>query len=122
MKNRSNTHLIEIFMGKHNTSDGLAILGAITGNDPKMLTMISEETEKLKIAKTIFTLRNQAGLTQTKLARRIGTSKSVISRLEDASYERYSLSLLQRVARALNNRVEVRFVPLISKPPPEPKT
>jgi hypothetical protein len=40
----------------------------------------------------------------------VKTTQSVISRLEDADYERHSLTMLQRIADALNCRLEVRFV------------
>jgi transcriptional regulator with XRE-family HTH domain len=52
-----------------------------------------------------------AGLSQRKLAERVGTSASAICRLEDADYEGHSLSILKRIAEALDQRVEVRFVP-----------
>ena len=52
-----------------------------------------------------------AGLTQAELAQLVGTTQSVISRLEDADYEGHSLSMLQRIADALHQRLEVRFVP-----------
>jgi hypothetical protein len=36
----------------------------------------------------------------------------VICRLEDADYEGHSLSMMKRIAEALNKRVEIRFVPI----------
>jgi hypothetical protein len=39
----------------------------------------------------------------------VGTTPSVISRLEDADYERHSLAMLRRIAVALGQRVEIRF-------------
>jgi transcriptional regulator with XRE-family HTH domain len=56
-------------------------------------------------------MREQAGLTQARLAQMIGTTESVISRLEDADYEGHSLKMLKRIAEAVNKRVEIRFVP-----------
>jgi ribosome-binding protein aMBF1 (putative translation factor) len=97
------------------TSDGMAILDAITGNDPEMQALISEEAENLRIAKNIYELRTKAGLSQAELAKRIGTTQSVISRLEDAEYEGHSLPMLQRVAAALDKRIEIRWVPLRRK-------
>jgi predicted transcriptional regulator len=44
------------------------------------------------------------------LAKRIGTSASAICRLDDADYEGHSLSMLKRIAEALDKRVEIRFV------------
>ncbi len=55
-----------------------------------------------------------AGLTQAKLAELVGTTQSVISRLEDADYEGHSLSMLQRVAEALHRRIDIRFVPEVA--------
>ena len=99
-------------MNKQRISDGLMILDSVTGKDPRVLALIVEEGEKLRIAKAIYELRTKAGLSQTDLAKRVGTTQSVISRLEDADYEGHSLEILQRIGKATNNRVEVRFVPI----------
>lgn len=58
----------------------------------------------------IFDARNKAGLTQKDLAKLVGTTQSVIARLEDADYEGHSLSMLSRIAAALNKRVDIRIV------------
>ena len=63
-----------------------------------------------EIARKIYQLREQAQLTQGELAQLIGTSRTVVSRLEDADYEGHSLSLLRRVAAALDHRVRIQFV------------
>lgn len=42
----------------------------------------------------------------------IGSKQPVIARLEDADYEGHSLTMLQRIAIALNQRVEINFVPV----------
>jgi DNA-binding XRE family transcriptional regulator len=63
------------------------------------------------VARKIAALRTQAGLTQRQLAQLVGTTASVICRLEDADYEGHSLVMLNRIAAALNRRVEIRFVP-----------
>lgn len=62
------------------------------------------------VARQIYSLRTAAGLTQRQLAARVGTKASVICRLEDADYEGHSLSMLRRIARALNQNLEIRFV------------
>jgi len=97
------------------TDDGMAILDVITEDTPEMRALISEEAENLRIAKNIYKLRTQAGLSQMELARRIGTTQSVISRLEDADYEGHSLAMLQRIATALHRRIEIRWVSLRRK-------
>lgn len=65
-----------------------------------------------QVARTVRTLRDNADLTQRELARLIGTTASVVCRLEDEEYEGHSLAMLNRIAAALNKRVELRFVPL----------
>lgn len=67
--------------------------------------------EAVEIAELICQLREEAGLTQRELAKRVGTTASVICRLEDADYEGHSMTMLRRVAQAVGKRVEVRFVP-----------
>ncbi len=78
---------------------------------PARLAELEEERANAEIAQKIFSLRNKAGLTQQQLARLVGTSASVICRLEDADYEGHSLSMLRRIAAALDKRVEIRFAP-----------
>jgi transcriptional regulator with XRE-family HTH domain len=68
-----------------------------------------------EIARTIHVMRTEAGLTQRALAHLVGTTASVICRLEDASYDSHSLAMLKRVAAALDRRVEVRFLPASDK-------
>jgi hypothetical protein len=41
----------------------------------------------------------------------VGTTASVICRLEDADYEGHSLAMLRRIAAALGKRAEIRFLP-----------
>jgi ribosome-binding protein aMBF1 (putative translation factor) len=79
---------------------------------PTQLKGLEEARANEEIARTIRALRTAAGLTQTQLARLIGTTASVICRLEDADYEGHSLAMLRRIAGALNQRVEIRFVPI----------
>lgn len=67
--------------------------------------------EAWDVALQLAALRNQAGLSQKQLARKLKTSQQQISRLESPAYEGHSLSMLRRVARALNARVKVVFEP-----------
>jgi transcriptional regulator with XRE-family HTH domain len=64
------------------------------------------------VALQIATLRQRAGLSQKELAKLLNTSQQQVSRLESASYEGHSLSMLRRVAEALHARVRVVFEPL----------
>jgi len=96
------------------TSDALAIMDKLTGNSPEMADLIEQERANLDIARKIYDLRTAAGLSQAELARKVGTTQSVISRLEDADYDGHSLAMLRRIASALERRVEIRF-PLARK-------
>src|SRR5207253_2429530 len=78
---------------------------------PDRLAALEEARANAEVAREIFALRRKAGLTQRQLATLVGTTSSVISRLEDADYEGHSMAMLRRIAAALNKRVQIRFVP-----------
>lgn len=95
------------------TTDAVRGLKAryLDGN-AEMQAIYAEERANFEVAIQIRDLREAAGLTQMELAERIGTTASVISRLERASYAGHSMAMLRRIAAALNKRVELRFVDL----------
>jgi ribosome-binding protein aMBF1 (putative translation factor) len=66
---------------------------------------IRKEYDKLehefKIAEVIIEKRLEQGLTQSELAKKIGTKQSAISRLESGNYNP-SITFLEKVAEALN--------------------
>jgi DNA-binding XRE family transcriptional regulator len=82
---------------------------------PERLAMLEEARANDEVARKIYELRTRARLTQRQLAKMIGTTASVICRLEDADYEGHSLAMLNRIAAALNKRVKIEFVPLPRK-------
>ena len=82
------------------------------GGDPERIREYEEEVLNAEIARKVYDLRTKNGLSQRELAKRVGTSASVICRLEDADYQGHSLYMLKRIAEALDKRVEIRFVPL----------
>ena len=55
---------------------------------------------QIDLALLVREMREGAELTQSELARRIGTTQSVIARLEDAEYRGHSLPMLERIAAA----------------------
>jgi len=77
----------------------------------KRLESLERERENLNVAEQIYRLRTLAGLSQKELADFVGTTQSVISRLEDADYNGHSLAMLRKIGSALHQRVQVRFVP-----------
>jgi DNA-binding XRE family transcriptional regulator len=95
------------------TSDAVEVLhGRFYEGKPGRLKSLEEGRANEEIARKIYELRTAAGLTQGQLAKLIGTTASVICRLEDADYEGHSLAMLRRIGGALNQRVEIRFVPV----------
>lgn len=68
------------------------------------------------IIKQIIELRIKRKMTQADLAKKIGTRQPSIARLE-ARGKTTDLNYLQRVAQALDARVEVRLVPLKASAP-----
>ena len=97
---------------RQSTTDAVEILHRrYFAGKPKMLALLEEERANAEIARKIYELRTKAGLSQRALAKLVGTTASVICRLEDADYQGHSFSMLRRIATALNRRVEIRFVP-----------
>ncbi len=99
-------------MGKRKFESGAVKLlyDRYVGSDPEQIAAYEQEVLNADIARKIFEMRTKAGLSQRELAGRVGTSASAICRLEDGDYEGHSLSLLKRIAAALDKRVEIRFV------------
>lgn len=81
------------------------------GKDRARAASLEEDLAGAEIASLIYKLRTRAGLSQRQLATRVGTTASVICRLEDADYEGHSLYMLRRIAGTLGKRLEIRFVP-----------
>jgi len=99
-------------MEKKRTNNAAKILyKRYINGDKQKKEILQAEREKSKIAEQIYNLRVQAGLTQAQFAEIVGTTQSVISRLESSDYNRQTLSMLQRIATPFQQRVEVRFVP-----------
>jgi DNA-binding XRE family transcriptional regulator len=98
------------------TRDGIAILHRrFYAGKPDRIAALEEARAADEIARKIVEMRLAAGLTQRQLAKAVGTTASVICRLEGADYEGHSLGMLRRIAAALERRVEIRFLPIEKK-------
>jgi ribosome-binding protein aMBF1 (putative translation factor) len=93
------------------TKDAPTILERVTGNNEAIKAGIAAARINLDVAQIIYDARTKAGLSQRELAALIGSKQPVIARLEDADYEGHSLTMLQRIAAALEQRLELRFIP-----------
>lgn len=65
--------------------------------------------QDLALGQLIYDLRTQAGLSQRALAERMGTTQSVISRLEEGGGANNRLDTLARVAAALGRHLIITF-------------
>lgn len=98
------------------TTDGLSILyNRYYKGNPERIAELEDARINDDIARKIRELREQAGLSQRKLASLVGTTASVICRLEDADYEGHSLSMLNRIASALDRKIKIEFVPVVKR-------
>ena len=70
-----------------------------------------EEITMLKIAYKIIQLRKERHITQSELARRIGTTQQTISRLEDSMNTHLTIHTLIRLAKALHARLNIDLIP-----------
>ena len=93
------------------TKDALRIPGNVTGNNEAVKAGIAQAKINFEVAQMIYDARTRAGFSQSELAVLIGSKQPVIARLEDADYEGHSLTMPQRIAAALQQQLEVRFVP-----------
>ena len=95
-------------MAKKKTRNAVEILhNRYVKNDPKRKASVATERMNTEIARLLYTMRTEAGLTQGQLAELVGTTQSVISRLEDSDYEGHSLSMLNRIAEAMHKKLSV---------------
>ena len=97
------------------TSGAIEILHAQIEGDGATQALLNTARLNAKVTQLIYGARTKAGLTQAQLADRIGTRQPVIARLEDADYEGHSSSMLQRIAAALNQRLDIRFMQQVKK-------
>ena len=96
---------------KRVTTDAVEILHRrYVNGKPEKLAELEQIRADDAVARKIVELRTKAALSQRDLAKLVGTSASVVCRLEDADYEGHYLAMLNRIAAALHRRVEIRLV------------
>jgi ribosome-binding protein aMBF1 (putative translation factor) len=76
--------------------------------DPEYVREFEAQAEEFALATALIKARADAGLTQEELAQRMGTTQSVIARLEGGK-SRPSTTTLARVAKATGTRLRVSF-------------
>ncbi|MEP6754668.1 MAG: helix-turn-helix domain-containing protein [Chthonomonadales bacterium] len=91
--------------------DAVEIIKRKFGGSPEFGLLVTEEREKADVARAIYSIRTNLGLTQAQLAERIGTTQSVIARLEDSDYDGHTRKMLNRIAIALDCSLHIEFIP-----------
>jgi transcriptional regulator with XRE-family HTH domain len=104
---------------RHHYGDALDYTIKHFGLDtPEFWAELAGSDADADVSMMVYALRTAAGLTQTGLARHVGTTASAISRLENAEYTGHSLAMLRRIAEAVGMKVVVRFAPADANPRP----
>jgi ribosome-binding protein aMBF1 (putative translation factor) len=76
-----------------------------TARNPKFRALVAEAEERRKFARRLATLREKKALSQTVVAARMGTSASVVSKLEAGGDVK--MSTVQRYCAAIGKRFSV---------------
>lgn len=80
-------------------------------NGKEFQKKFDQEYQNLSISEQTAGARKAAHLTQAALAIRVHTTKSAISRYESADYNKYSISLLNRIAHSCDADLKVILTP-----------
>lgn len=72
-------------------------------SDPENRRLYEEEAAKSELWLPLVEARMAAGLTQEELAKRLGISRSQVSRIEKRGYDACNLSTLRRYVKALGD-------------------
>lgn len=78
--------------------------------NPKFRSEYEKLEPEFAIARAIIDARIKRNISQAQLAKKMGTGQAVVSRLEGANASP-SLSLIKRLANALNLKLELKFTP-----------
>ncbi|MEI7696267.1 MAG: helix-turn-helix transcriptional regulator [Chlorobium sp.] len=66
---------------------------------------------KYALIRELLLARRQAGMTQSAIAEKIGTTKSAVSRLESSGKHSPSISSLRKYAEAVGCELEIKLIP-----------
>ncbi|MFZ3054468.1 MAG: helix-turn-helix transcriptional regulator [Minisyncoccales bacterium] len=76
--------------------------------DPVFKREYEKECQKIKLAYEIMQLRKKKKMSQVELAKKIGTTQSVVARME-AGKQNLSVDTLSKIANAFNCEVKIAF-------------
>ena len=83
---------------------------------PELAAIHEELTPQYQVVRDLLDLQQARGLGAEELAQKVGVPVDDLYYLEDAG-GKLSFSLLYRIARALDARVEIRLAPLEARTP-----
>lgn len=83
-------------------------------NKPALRNAYVEAEIRTSVAHQIRAIRTSRGLTQSGLAKQMGTTQAAISRIEDPSYGKLTLQTLFDLSRVFDTGLRVEFVSMIS--------
>jgi len=78
---------------------------------PKFKAIYDKISIKLSLGEQIAELRHKEKMTQAELARKVHTSRTAIARYESGNYDRFNISTLRKIAKALNRTLRILFSP-----------
>ena len=79
--------------------------------DPEFKKHWDEQQEEYLMIKSILDARIRKNMTQKELSKKCGIDQGNLSKIETGEYNP-TLKLLRRIAKALDTRLEIRFVPI----------
>lgn len=77
--------------------------------DPETKREYDALEEEYNLISSLIDARNEANITQVELAKRTGINQSNISKIENGTGNP-SFNTLQKIARGLNKKLEIKFV------------
>ena len=77
--------------------------------DESFAKAFAERSAKTGLSRTLFVLRNKAGLTQREVGDRLGWSQSAVSKFERQEIDNIKLGDLERYLNALDMQMSISF-------------
>lgn len=77
--------------------------------DPEVKKYYDDMEVEYRVIGDLIKLRNAEKINQKQLAKRMGTTQSALSRFE-AGGTNFSIEFLKRMAKALDKKLDIRFV------------
>lgn len=77
--------------------------------NPKFKKYYDEFGKQLEIAYQLLQLRKKQGLSQSELAKKLGTTQGNIARIE-AGQQNFTVQMLEKIAKAYRRELKIEFV------------